>query len=72
MTVQSEAFARIGLMGHSQGGYVAPVAAARAGEEVAFVVSLAGPAVGVQRQIADDLANRWQCVGTGAAGVWVR
>ena len=64
--------ARIGLMGHSQGGYVAPVAAARAGEEVAFVVSLAGPAVAVQRQIADDLANRWQCGGTGAAGVWVR
>lgn len=64
--------ARIGLMGHSQGGYVAPVAAVRAGEEVAFVVSLAGPAVGVQRQIADDLANGWQCGGSGAAGVWVR
>lgn len=36
--------AHIGLIGHSEGGYVAPVAAARS-EDVAFVVLLAGPGV---------------------------
>lgn len=36
--------ARVGLLGHSEGGYLAPLAAAGA-EEVAFVVTLAGPAV---------------------------
>ncbi|XBB68534.1 alpha/beta fold hydrolase [Nocardioides sp. WV_118_6] len=35
---------RIGLMGHSQGGYLAPLAASRAPEKVAFVVLMAGPA----------------------------
>ncbi|MFC4944532.1 alpha/beta hydrolase family protein [Pseudonocardia sp. GCM10023141] len=36
--------ARIGLCGHSEGGYLAPLAAGRAGGAVAFVVALAGPA----------------------------
>ena len=35
---------RIGLIGHSEGGWVAPAAAARS-DEVAFIVTLAGPAV---------------------------
>lgn len=35
---------RMGLIGHSQGGYVAPGVAAR-GAPVAFVVTIAGPAV---------------------------
>jgi pimeloyl-ACP methyl ester carboxylesterase len=35
---------RIGLMGHSQGGYLAPLAASRAPDKVAFVVLMAGPA----------------------------
>ncbi|WP_436698327.1 alpha/beta hydrolase family protein [Nocardioides sp. BYT-33-1] len=35
---------RIGLLGHSQGGYLAPLAASRAPDKVAFVVLLAGPA----------------------------
>ncbi|MDQ6524165.1 alpha/beta fold hydrolase [Nocardioides sp. LHD-245] len=35
---------RIGLLGHSQGGYLAPLAAARAPEKVAFVILVAGPA----------------------------
>lgn len=37
--------ARVGLLGHSEGGYIAPLAAQRAPEQVAFVVSMAGPAV---------------------------
>jgi pimeloyl-ACP methyl ester carboxylesterase len=35
--------ARVGLFGHSEGGYLAPLAASRG--DVAFVVSMAGPAV---------------------------
>ncbi|WP_280268188.1 alpha/beta hydrolase family protein [Nocardia wallacei] len=35
---------RIGLLGHSEGGYLAPRVAARPGSGVAFVIMLAGPA----------------------------
>ncbi|MBF6485844.1 alpha/beta hydrolase [Nocardia otitidiscaviarum] len=36
---------RIGLLGHSEGGYLAPLAAARPDSGVAFTILLAGPAV---------------------------
>ncbi|MEU6562185.1 alpha/beta hydrolase family protein [Nocardia nova] len=36
---------RIGLIGHSEGGYLAPLAAARPDSHLAFVIMLAGPAV---------------------------
>lgn len=36
---------RIGLLGHSEGGYLAPLVAAQPDSGVAFVVSVAGPAV---------------------------
>ncbi|WP_246011362.1 alpha/beta hydrolase family protein [Nocardia mexicana] len=35
---------RIGLLGHSEGGYLGPLVAARPGSGVAFVIMLAGPA----------------------------
>ncbi|GAB2704857.1 alpha/beta hydrolase [Nocardia thraciensis] len=35
---------RIGLLGHSEGGYLGPLVAARPGSRVAFVILLAGPA----------------------------
>jgi putative intracellular protease/amidase/dienelactone hydrolase len=41
---------RIGLVGHSQGGYVVPLAASRTGD-VAFVVLLAGPGQTVRDQV---------------------
>lgn len=37
--------ARIGLLGHSEGGYLAPLVAARPDSGAAFVVSMAGPAL---------------------------
>lgn len=52
---------RVGLVGHSEGGYVAYVAAARAPRDVAFVVTLAGPAVPVSEQVMDDLTQQWTC-----------
>ncbi|EFV13708.1 hypothetical protein HMPREF9336_01443 [Segniliparus rugosus ATCC BAA-974] len=36
---------RIGLLGHSEGGYLAPLVASRPDNRVAFVVMMAGPAV---------------------------
>lgn len=36
---------RVGLIGHSEGGLIAPLVATRAPEDVAFVVLLAGPGV---------------------------
>lgn len=36
---------RIGLFGHSEGGYLAPLAAQRGGGSVAFEILMAGPAV---------------------------
>jgi uncharacterized protein len=42
---------RIGLVGISQGGWIAPLAASRSGD-VAFVVSISGPAVSVGEEIA--------------------
>ncbi len=55
--------ARVGLCGHSQGGWIVQLAAAEAPEEVAFVVNLAGPNISVIQQIIDDSANEWRCAG---------
>jgi uncharacterized protein len=55
--------ARVGVCGHSQGGWIVQLAAAEDPEEIAFVVSLAGPNISVKQQIIDDLANEWRCAG---------
>lgn len=56
---------RIGLCGHSQGGWIVQLAAALYPDEVAFVVSLAGPNISVRQQVIDDRVNEWRCAGTG-------
>ncbi len=61
--------AQIGLLGHSQGGWIAVKAAASAPESVAYVISLAGPAISVRQQIIEDTANRWQCDQRRAQGL---
>ena len=52
---------RIGLLGHSQGGWIAVKAAANSVQSVAYVISLAGPAISVRQQIMEDTTNRWHC-----------
>jgi uncharacterized protein len=47
----------IGLYGHSQGGWVAPLAASRARGAVAFVVAVAGPAKDFEHQTNDEIRN---------------
>lgn len=64
--------ARIGLAGHSQGGWIAQMAGARAADEVAFLVLLAGPAVSVRQQIRDDVESGWRCDGIAGVGWAVR
>jgi len=51
--VESVDPARVGVVGHSQGGWVAQLAAARS-ESVAFIVMLAGPTQTVRDQILTD------------------
>jgi uncharacterized protein len=60
--------ARIGLLGHSEGGYLAPLAVSRSQDMVAFVVLLAAPAVSG----ADLLANRGHPVDRTGAGPRLR
>ena len=47
----------IGLYGHSQGGWVAPLAASRANGSVSFVVAVAGPAKDFEHQTDDEIRN---------------
>lgn len=69
--------ARVGVCGHSQGGWIVQMAAAEDPTEVAFVVSLAGPNISVKQQVIDDQANEWRCSGVTEAKVagkskWLR
>lgn len=68
---------RVGVCGHSQGGWIVQLAAAEYPEEVAFAVSLAGPNISVIQQVIDDQANEWRCKGVPEAKVasrskWLR
>lgn len=60
---------RIGLLGHSQGGWIAVMAAARHPTEIDFVITLAGPAIGVRQQVMEDMSNRWECERRSLAGL---
>jgi pimeloyl-ACP methyl ester carboxylesterase len=69
--------ARVGICGHSQGGWVVQLAAAQFPAEVAFIVCLAGANVSVKQQIIDDQMNEWRCAGLKEAKVkkkarWLR
>ncbi len=55
--------ARVGVCGHSQGGWIVQLAAAEDPAEIAFVVNLAGPNISVIQQIIDDQTNEWRCAG---------
>ena len=69
--------ARVGVCGHSQGGWIVQLAAAEAPAEIAFVVSLAGPNISVIQQVIDDQENEWRCSGVAEAKIaskskWLR
>ncbi len=58
--------ARVGLIGFSQGGHVAPLAAARS-PRVAFVINVSGSVVPMMEQIGDELRLRARREGLDAA-----
>jgi pimeloyl-ACP methyl ester carboxylesterase len=55
--------ANIGVMGHSQGGWIANLVAAQH-DEVAFFISLAGPTTTVETQMQDTYQNVFACEGS--------
>ena len=59
---------RIGLVGLSQGGWVAPVAASRA-EDIAFVIDVSGAAVTFSEQTFAEMANTARQAGLSPEGV---
>ena len=59
---------RIGLAGHSQGGWIAGITAAQH-PEISFVVSFAGPTVGVALQNDQHMRNDWKCQGFGESQI---
>jgi pimeloyl-ACP methyl ester carboxylesterase len=58
----------VGLLGASQGGWVAPLAASRSAE-VAFVVSVSGPGVSPAEETADFVEHEMRAEGFGDAEV---
>ena len=61
--------ARVGAIGHSEGGLIAPALAAEHPDEIAFVVLLAGPAVGGEDVLIDQAAAVIRAAGGDAAAV---
>jgi pimeloyl-ACP methyl ester carboxylesterase len=55
--------ARIGLIGHSQGGWIVNLVAAQH-TDVAFFVSLAGPTTTVEEQMRNTYENVFRCEGS--------
>ena len=53
---------RIGVSGHSQGGWIAQITAAKH-DDVAFIICLAGPTVGVKEQIYSNDRFQFECEG---------
>ena len=53
---------RIGVSGHSQGGWIAQITAAEH-DDVAFIICLSGPTVGVKEQIYSHDKFQFECEG---------
>ena len=53
---------RIGISGHSQGGWIAQIAAAQH-PDIAFIIALAGPTVSVKAQTGSNDSLRYMCEG---------
>ena len=58
---------KIGLMGHSEGGLIAPMVAAKIPDDVAFIVLLAGPGVPGDEILAEQSALIMKAMGQDSA-----
>jgi pimeloyl-ACP methyl ester carboxylesterase len=63
--------ARIGLIGHSQGGWIVSLAAAQH-DDVAFFVSLAGPTTTVAGNMQDNYWHHFRCQGLTGEQLYLR
>jgi uncharacterized protein len=52
----------IGVVGHSQGGWITQIVASKY-KDVAFAISLVGPATSAKEQMIDERASRFVCEG---------
>ena len=60
---------RIGLIGHSEGGVVGPLVAAKQPQDIAFIVMLAGPGVPMERLLVKQAEDMARVSGMGNEGV---
>ena len=56
---------KIGLLGHSEGGLAAPIAAAES-KDVAFLVLMAGPGIGFEQLVISQVLEQLKLEGTSA------
>ena len=63
---------RLAVVGHSQGGWIAQMMAARYPAQVRCAVSLAGASYPVRRQLLGDYYNQNRCQGLDSARAWRR
>jgi uncharacterized protein len=61
--------ARIGLCGSSQGGWIVPLAAVEAPDEVAFAILVAGPAVSIAEQNRQNVEYSMRAAGFSEAQI---
>lgn len=60
---------RIGIVGHSQGGWIAQLASVQYPDDVAFIVNLAGPSTTVLEQILDDYEGEYIVAGFSSSEI---
>jgi pimeloyl-ACP methyl ester carboxylesterase len=53
----------INLIGHSQGGYVGQIVAAKYPQYISSFINLVGPAESVHQQVLSDMQTRYECEG---------
>jgi pimeloyl-ACP methyl ester carboxylesterase len=58
----------VGVAGHSEGGFVAPVLASRV-PDLAFVIVLAAPLASMPDQVVHEVASSLKCAGVPAEGI---
>jgi pimeloyl-ACP methyl ester carboxylesterase len=54
---------RIGLIGHSQGGWIAQLSSVMYRDDIEFIVNLAGPSISVIEQVLDDYEGEYKMAG---------
>jgi len=59
---------KIGLVGHSQGGWVAQILAVQ-NSTIAFIINVAGPTVGVWEQNLQDSQSDYECLSLSEAAI---